>query len=168
MSNAASRVAFVLACALVAALPIGAAPSPPAFDQMKTLVGTWEGNTPEGPVEISYRLVSGGTVLLSEMKMPSMPGHDMVTMIHPDGSRVLLTHYCAENNQPRMVAKGMSADGKTIEFHFIDASNLASPSAGHMHQVAYTFKDADHYAETWTYKKDGAGAPHAFELTRKK
>jgi hypothetical protein len=154
--------------AALAVLAARAGAPDPAFEKMKALVGDWEGATEHGKVEVSYRLVSGGTVLMSEIRMPDMPGHDMMTMIHPDGSRVLLTHYCADNNQPRMVSRGLSADGKTVEFAFLDATNLASLSAGHMDHVAYRFTDADHYTEVWTWKENGTEAPHPFEMTRKK
>ena len=31
---------------------------------------------------------------------------DMISMFNLDGDRVVLTHYCAAGNQPRMVASG--------------------------------------------------------------
>jgi hypothetical protein len=167
MKFRSSAIALVVV-SLFVALPAVAGEAAPAFDKMKTLVGTWEGKSPMGPVVITYRLVSGGSVLESEIKTPAMPEHDMVTMIHPDGSRVLLTHYCAEANQPRMAATGLSGDGKSIDFGFVDVSNLKGPDAGHMQHVAYTFRDADHYSEVWTYRENGKETPHAFEMTRRK
>ena len=42
---------------------------------------------------------------------------DMISMFSVDGDHVLLTHYCAMGNQPRMVA-GASPDGKSFTFDF--------------------------------------------------
>ena len=61
---------------------------------------------------------------------------DMITMFNLDGDRLLMTHYCACGNQPRMVASA-SPDGKTITFDFLDATNLATPDAGHMNRLVH-------------------------------
>src|SRR5712675_2454724 len=74
-----------------------------SFAMMKSLAGIWEGNsTMGGPVNVSYRMTSGGSAVMSEIQM-EMKGQseDMITMIHLDGNRLLLTHYCATGNQPR-------------------------------------------------------------------
>lgn len=175
MSTRDSRAAWLLVTVLMipalAHAGVAAQVKPlPAFEKMKELVGTWQGTTADGhPVEISYRLVSGGTALLSEMKVPGMEGHDMVTMIHPDGGRLLLTHYCSGNNQPRMTSKGVANDGKTIDFDYLDATNLASADATRMSHVTYTFKDPDHYTEAWTSRVGGKDSePWPFTMERKR
>src|SRR5215470_13465360 len=100
-----------------------------AFDQMKTLTGTWEGKTSSGQTgQVIYRTTSNGSALMSEIK--SGP-EDMITMFHMDGDRLLMTHYCGAGNQPRMKAT-LSPDGKTVTFTFVDATNFASSDAGHM------------------------------------
>src|SRR5436305_10042303 len=92
------------------------------FEKMKTLAGSWKGKTSEGrPVEVSYRVTSGGSALMSEIKGKE----DMITMFHLDGDRLMMTHYCGAGNQPRMKAEA-SPDGKTIPFEFLDATNLQS------------------------------------------
>ena len=97
-----------------------------SFDQLKTLVGTWEGKAPDGKtVQVTFRETSGGSALLSEIT-----GHeDMVTMFHLDGSRLMMTHYCATGNQPRMVGTA-SPDGKTFSFNFVDATNVLPSQPG--------------------------------------
>jgi hypothetical protein len=87
-------------------------------------------------------------------------------MIHMDGGRLLLTHYCAAGNQPRMQASA-SPDGKTITFNFLDATNLASPEAGHMHRVVFTFVDASHHIEQWQFTDHGKQIVERFELQKK-
>ena len=155
---------FVIVAALCAAAQSG---SKKPFDAMKSLAGTWQGkNSQDKPVQVSYRVTANGSAIMSEIT-GAMEGqeHDMVTMIHMDGGRLLLTHYCASGNQPRMQASA-SPDGKTITFDFLDATNLASPDAGHMHRVVFTFVDADHHTEEWRFVDHGKEMVERFDLAR--
>jgi hypothetical protein len=135
-----------------------------AFDQMKTLAGTWEGKTSSGQTgQVIYRTTSGGSALMSEIK--SGP-EDMITMFHMDGDRLLMTHYCGAGNQPRMKAT-LSPDGKSVTFEFLDATNLSSSTAGHMHRAVFTMLDANHHTEEWTFAQDGKEQTDKFDLQRK-
>jgi hypothetical protein len=133
-----------------------------AFEKLKTLTGTWEGTGPDGKTtQITYRVTSGGSALLSEIS----PDDAMITMFHLDGDRLMMTHYCGAGNQPRM--KGtLSPDGKTVAFEFVDATNLASPNAGHMNRAAFSMPDASHHSEEWTFLANGKEETHRFELHR--
>jgi hypothetical protein len=91
---------------------------------------------------------------------------DMITMFHLDGARLLMTHYCAAGNQPRMTAS-FSPDGKSMTFAFLDATNLASPQDGHMDHVVFTFTDANHHSEEWTFLDHGKEMRERFDLVRK-
>lgn len=138
-------------------------PSPAAaFEKMKTLAGNWE-VTWEGKAQtMSMQVISAGSAV-----MQSDNTENMVTMFHLDGDRLMLTHYCAAKNQPRMVAE-VTPDGKTMSFNFLDVTNLASPDAGHMRRMVLTFEDANHFTEQWTFRKDGKdGASETFRYTRK-
>ena len=135
------------------------------FERLKSLNGTWEGKNSQGePLQVTFRPTSGGTAILSEI---DGKGEDMVTMFHVDHDRVLATHYCGAGNQPRMQAS-MSPDGKVITFSFVDATNLSSPSAGHMHHLVITIPDADHHSEQWTFLQDGKEMKEQFTMTRAK
>ena len=90
----------------------------------------------------------------------------MASMIHQDGGRLLLTHYCETGNQPRMQATA-SPDGKRITFNFLDATNLASPEAGHMHSVIFTFVDSTHHMEEWHFMDHGKQMVERFHLEKK-
>jgi len=135
-----------------------------SFSQLKSLVGTWEGKNSQGePVQVSYRMTAGGSALMSEI---NGHGENMISMIHFDGTnRLLLTHYCAAGNQPRMQASA-SPDGKTITFHFVDATNLDSPQAGHMDHVAISMLDPNHHTEEWTFTDHGKAMKEVFDLKR--
>ena len=131
-------------------VPMVSAPNAKAsFENLKALAGQWDAKDPSGKQQtITWKVVSGGSVL-----MESVQEESMVTMYHVDNNRLLLTHYCAAQNQPRMQAT-VSDDGKTFTFDFIDATNLASPNDGHMHNAVYTFIDNDHFKTSWTFEKD--------------
>jgi hypothetical protein len=136
-----------------------------AFAKLKSLEGSWSGKTPDGhTVQVSNRVTSSGSVLMSEITGQE----DMITMFHLDGGRLLMTHYCAAGNQPRMVAS-LSPDGKTITFDFLDATNLLPSQGGHMERVVFTLIDADHHSEDWQFAQDGGQKLHEkFDLERQK
>ena len=136
-----------------------------SFANLKSLTGTWQGQGSDGkPVQVSYRLTAGGSALMSEIQGMH---EDMITMFHMDGDRLLMTHYCAVGNQPRMVATA-SPDGKVITFDFLDATNLSSPTAGHMGRLVLTMVDADHHTEEWDFAGDGTEMKEVFDLHRAK
>jgi hypothetical protein len=160
-------------CAALLAVAVAAPAAPgtnPAWEKMKSLVGEWEGTMTHGemnmPVKVSYSLVSGGTSLMERMNAPD--GHDMVTMYYRDGSRIMMTHYCSEGNQPRMRAQAATGELKSLAFDFVDAIGLASPQAEHMRKLVVRFEDADHFMQEWTHRKAGKEETGVFKYSRKK
>jgi hypothetical protein len=155
-----------LAVVLISLLTAVAAMADPAvqkeFDLLKTLSGSWQGIGSQGqPVKVSYRVTANGSALMSEIQ----GAEDMVSMFHLDGDRLLMTHYCAAGNQPRMQAQA-SPDGKTVTFDFLDATNLATPQATHMHRVVFTVIDANHHTEEWDATMGGKEMKEVFDLRR--
>lgn len=136
-----------------------------SFDQLKSLTGSWEGKNSQGePVQVTYRMTAGGSALMSEIVGH---GENMISMINFDGpNRLLLTHYCAVGNQPRMQASA-SPDGKTITFNFVDATNLDSPQSGHMDHLVIAMLGPDHHTEEWNFIDHGKQMKEVFDLTRK-
>jgi hypothetical protein len=104
-----------------------------------------------------------GSALMSEIK----GDEDMISMFNLDGDRLLITHYCAAGNQPRMVAS-TSPDGKTITFDFLDATNLATPDTAHMNRLVISMPDADHHTEEWVFNDHGKEMKEVVALQRKK
>ena len=135
-----------------------------SFDQLKSLTGSWEGKNAMGEtVQVSYRVTAGGSALMSEIMGH---GEDMISMFHFDGAnRLLLTHYCAVGNQPRMQAIA-SPDGKTITFNFLDATNLDNPQSGHMDHVVIAMLDPNHHTEEWNFVDHGKEIKEVFDLKR--
>jgi len=152
--------------ALAAAVPLAAeTKTNPAWDRMKSLVGSWEGREGDHPVSVTYTLVSNGTSL-----MESLNGeHDMnmVTMYAPDGDAIVATHYCAMGNQPRMRAKA-GADPSRIDFQFVDATNVNGADDEVMRRLVVTFKDANHFQQAWTSHANGTDKTSDFVYTRKR
>ena len=151
-----------------------------SFDTMKMFAGEWEGpvavpEMPEmsggKPMHLSLRVTSRGNALVHELQEANTPldpakfDHP-VTMIYVDGGKLNLIHYCDAGNRPHMVAKA-SPDGKTVEFEFVDISG--STENGNMQHALFTYIDANHHTEEWTYLMPGNKPIHAhFDLQRTK
>src|SRR5438309_7824724 len=130
------------------------APPNPTFDKLKTLSGAWEGTAKDSgkefPATTSFKLVSGGSVLMNVLA-EGKP-EEMVTMIHLDGKELMATHYCAAMNQPRF--KSVPAGANQVAFEFKDGTNIG-PNDGHMQKIVFTFDGPDHHIEEWTYRDKG-------------
>jgi hypothetical protein len=149
-------VILLLLCGITASAAPGS-----DFDKLKALVGQWDATSPEGKTRITFQLISEGSAL-----MESMSRESMVTVYHPDGDSIMMTHYCAAGNQPRMRAQGSRSD--SIVFQFVDAANLKESSDGHMQGLVIKFQDKDHVTEEWTWKADGKETTSVFHLQRVK
>jgi hypothetical protein len=159
----------IAAATLVAGTPPENAKAVPAFEKLKSLVGTWQGKDEEGkPVTATYKMVSAGTSLMETLDMGETK-EAMITMYHPSGDKVMMTHYCSMGNQPRMRATALSKDGQKLSFKFVDITNVADKKENHMHGLTFTFKDADHFSQEWTMLLEGKTEhPALFEFARAK
>ncbi len=151
-----------------------------SFDVMKSLAGDWQGpavvaEMPEmsdgKPLHVSLRVTSRGNAMVHEMQEANTPldaakyDHP-ITMLYVDGGQLNLIHYCDAGNRPHMIGK-MSPDGKTVEFTLVDVSGSTKP--GHMEHAVFTYIDANHHTEEWTFMMPGDKAIHAhFDLQRVK
>jgi hypothetical protein len=150
-----------------------------SFGVLKTLAGSWQARVTLDPpmagmsdalLDATMRVTSRGNTIVHEFQEANTPldpakyDHP-ITMLYLDDDKLTLIHYCDAGNRPRMVARP-SADGKTVEFDFVD---IAGPTKyGHMHHAVFTFIDANHHTEDWTYMTPGDKPMHAhMDLTRK-
>jgi hypothetical protein len=124
-----------------------------AFARLKALAGEWEADTKMGKAHLTYELIAGGTALIERETMGDMP--PMMTVYHLDGARLLLTHYCMAGNQPRMQARRFDPATGELAFEFLDATNLATPRAGHMHNVKMRLSDNNHFTSEWEFYDNG-------------
>jgi hypothetical protein len=159
------RAAFAVLLALLATVAFAQSDSHAAFEKLKSLEGTWAGKGSEGQsLTVTFRTTSAGSAIMSEIQGPE----DMISMFHLDGDRLMLTHYCATGNQPRMIGT-MSADGRTLTFNFLDATNVLSSQPGHMQGVVLTMLDPNHHTEEWSFlAKDGSTHHETFDVQRQK
>jgi hypothetical protein len=138
------------------------------FEQFKRLAGEWIGKEAgkEGhDIHVSYKVTAGGSAVVETIAAGTE--HEMVTVIHPDGDDLILTHYCMLGNQPQMRATGKGDSGK-VEFKFVKATNLKSEKDMYMHNATFHFVDKDTLKTEWTHFMDGKDAGRAvFELKRK-
>jgi hypothetical protein len=142
---ALSGCVSVSACA---ARPAPLAPaSPPApsaqgavaWERLKArLPGTW--TTPSrrgGTFTVSFKLISGGSVLVEHWGAGTE--HETETLIHPDHDALMLTHYCAQGNQPRLRASEVTADA--VLFRWFDATNHTADQAMLVEQTLRFLED---------------------------
>ena len=124
-----------------------------AFSRLKTLAGDWEATTQMGKAHLNIQVIAGGTSVVERETGDKMP--EMMTVYYVDGDRLLLTHYCMAGNQPRMQASNFNAETGEVEFHFLDATNLTTPAAGHMHNAKIRVVDHDHLVTEWEFYENG-------------
>jgi hypothetical protein len=156
------------------------APAQLAFARLATLAGSWTGQAAMGPqpgmtapVRVSLRVTSGGSALLQEMLPqgraddPSNGDDDPITMLYIDNDRLILLMYCDGGKNRARLAGKLLPDGKTVAFDFLDVSG--GTKYGHMHHAVFTFIDADHHTEDWTYMlPDGKPEQGHIDLVRAK
>ena len=166
----------------------------PGFEKLKQLAGEWvevaepggekeakgekagkeakeekgekEAKMEAGQLTAIYKVTSAGSAVM-ETLFPGTP-HEMVTMYHLDGPDLMLTHYCAAGNQPRMKLE-KSDDPSKLVFKFSGGTNMDPTKDAHMHDLTITFIDNDHFRSEWTSYDDGKkSGVHTFEMKRKK
>ncbi len=157
------RTVVTTICLLLPALTAQAQVAPDrakaAFESLKKLTGTWADASTQGWTGThTIEVIAGGSAILSTSRIGPHPGQDesMATLFHMDGDRLMLTHYCVARNQPRLAATKISDEGRTIEFEFVDGTNMKSRDAGHMDRAIFTLESADQYRSRWTFYQKGA------------
>ncbi|MEZ5461776.1 hypothetical protein [Dokdonella sp.] len=134
-----------------------------AFEQLKSIVGQWQGVTERGrSLRIDYATSARGSVLV-ETWQPGASG-ETISVVHLDGSRLMATHYCGQGNQPRLVMG--SSDGKRFVFEYLDASNLADPDASHLHRLEFVRQPDGSLERIETYLSGAHSEISKVRLTR--
>jgi hypothetical protein len=159
----AARFLIALFMVALVSAPAGAQALAPAraraaFDLLKQLAGEWDArSTQQWEGVHTMEIIAGGTAILSSSKIGPHPGANerMATLFHMDGNRLMVTHYCVAGNQPRLVATSISEDNRTIEFTFLDGTNMASRDTGHMDRAIFTIESGDRYRSRWTFFQRG-------------
>jgi hypothetical protein len=162
---------------VVLAVTLAAVAPRAAFDSLKSLAGEWEGQAgvkmeaaekkPETPPQkVTYRVVSNGNVVMETLFGGT--SHEMITMYHLDGEDLVLTHYCAAGNQPKMKLDTRTSTDRDLRFSFAGGTNITTEGF-HMHEGRVILVDADHIESEWAGQQGGKpGHTAGFKLTRKK
>jgi hypothetical protein len=79
-----------------------------------------------------------------------------------------MTHYCAAQNQPRLKASRIDLANGIVDFSFVDATNLSSPNAPHVHGFEMRFADTDNLTITFLFTMGGKESRERIALTRVK
>ena len=160
-------VALALCAGAVQAADAPAGSAREALGRIKTLVGTWDGHiaTPDGPPgSVRYELTGGGNTVVEKL----FPGteHEMMTVYHLDGDRLLATHYCAMGNQP--VMKLEKATPTELSFGFVGGTNLDASKDVHIHSGRLRFGEGGTLQSEWdVYEGPQQKSTHRFFLARK-
>lgn len=159
LSTAAPTLASILAAALAAcaSTPSGSPERAAAqFERLKSLAGEWvvvndSGDVPAG-TEVRYRVTGGGSALVETI----MPGteHEMVSVYHTEKGRLVMTHYCAAGNQPRMAARNGAGDERIV-FEFTGGANVDEQRGLYMSRAEFDFVSPARVDASWTAVVDG-------------
>jgi hypothetical protein len=148
-------------CLLATASPATAASSKAAtaraaFERLKGLAGEWRGTIGDREkgqaATVSYRLIANGSAV-AETLLAGTP-HEMITVFHLDGDKLVLTHYCAAGNQPKLsLTKKSTPD--VLDFDFVSGTDMKSKQDEHMHSLRIRFEGANAIVTEWDGSKDG-------------
>jgi hypothetical protein len=147
-------------------------PASVQLERLKKLAGTWVAADKDGkPTDqvVSVIKVTAAGSAVQETLFPGQP-HEMVSIYHLDKGDLVMTHYCALGNQPRMKADPKSPANQ-IRFEFAGGTNLDPAKDMHMHEGALTFVDDDHIEFTgvaWEGGKPSDKSCGLMKLVRKK
>lgn len=136
------------------------------LDTVKSLEGTWTMVDDKGQtITASVFTVSSNGSVVREVMFPGQP-HEMTNVYHMDGPTLVVTHYCAVGNQPRMRATP-GPDPSVIAFEFDSVTNLTAEDQHRMGNLVLNLKDSDHVVAKWTsFVGDKTEGTVEFEMTR--
>ena len=178
MSRALKAAAAL--CVAMAASPLLGAPSDGNagnagnsgwFGRIKSLQGSWEGpyqwsgvRKDSGTMKVQYSTTGKGSAVVENLIVEGEPV--MTTVYHLDNGALRMTHYCAAGNQPRLKAEGADPSSDTVRFTFVDATNLASPTAPHVNGFEMRSVDANHVVLTFTFTSEKGVSYEKIDLKR--
>ncbi len=127
----------------------------------RELPGTWQATGEHEGLVVAYRVVSGGSALLETFG--AAVDRQTLTVYHPDGAGLMLTHYCGQGNQARLRATEASAS--RVRFEYVDASNVDAEGSV-LHVLTYEL-GAGTLARTEVYRgADGSEDTTLYRFVR--
>lgn len=168
----AARAAAALLLLLLAAPALHAQTpasmgSKAAFQTLKSLAGTWQGNVMKAdgpPATVTYTLSANGTVVTETL----FPGteHEMLTLYFLAGDELRATHYCAMGNQPVFRFDPAASKPDELVFAFAGGTGFDPAKDAHVHSGVVGIK-GDRLENDWAFWSGGKQAgDHRFFLQR--
>ncbi len=139
-----------------------------AFEQLKSLAGTWEGKVPEMEgqpamtAQVRYVVTSGGNAV-AETLLAGTPD-EMLSVYTLNGDDLTLTHYCSSGNHPLMKLDRAKSKPGDLVFEFSSALNFDPAKADHIHGARFTLQ-GNQLSHTWSHWVDGKPAPDDMKVT---
>lgn len=136
-----------------------------AFAGLARITGNWEAKVgAKGTIiRVNLRRISNDSAVVETYTTPS--GRETLTIFHPDGSRLLATHYCAQGNQPRLVLDANST-ATEMTFRYLDATNLKSEDDSHLVRLVLKIRDEAHFEKTEVYRERGVEDVTVYQFVR--
>lgn len=138
---------------------------------LSALEGEWRTQDENGGwVTATVFTVSSNDSVIREVMFPGTP-NEMTNVYHMDGTKAVVTHYCAAGNQPRMVATGITQtdEGPAIDYTLDRVSNLRPDHTHVMGGLRVVFLSDTHIRQDWTSFDPASGevaGEMSFDLTR--
>ena len=129
-----------------------------AFEAIKSLEGEWVGTVKvEGAEEsrettVVYKVSANGHSVI-ETFAPGKP-LEMFSVYHMDGDDLLMTHYCAIGNAPKMKFRETGKPGE-LAFEFNGGTNLDPEKDAHAHEGKRQLHGPNHYTSVSIGFNDG-------------
>ena len=163
---------IVLSCAAtLTALCAEETESSEALGHIKALIGNWRGTFQwtggrhdSGSMDATYYVTGNGSAVVENLINESTPV--MTSVYHLDGRDLRMTHFCGAQNQPRLKARHIDLNRGAIDFEFVDATNLRSPDAPHMHGLEIRLIDANHLTLTFLFQSGSVESREEINLKR--
>ncbi|HXB54779.1 MAG TPA: hypothetical protein VN461_08355 [Vicinamibacteria bacterium] len=168
------RAAFLLAAACLSLLRVADGEvqgGAKMFERLRALAGEWEGSvewsgarSDKGKMNATYYLTGAGSSVVENL---TANGTTLMTSVyHLDGEDLRMTHFCAAQNQPRLKATRFDDAKGTIEFSFVDITNLPLPGAPHVEGFMIHFVEPGQIALTFTFVSGRERSYERIELRR--
>src|SRR5262245_16565410 len=145
-----------------------------AMEVFKTLGGEWQagalghehGNAPSGYGNtLTFRTKANGSAVVQTSGAGTK--NEMETILHMDGDKLLLTHYCALQNAPVLKFEKSSKPGE-IKFVFDGGTNFDPKVDAHFHEGTFQVKDKDTLEQHFTVFTNGQATPEGHTLLKRK
>lgn len=136
------------------AQPLVQASAPAWSSLLARLPGRWRAELDGGgAIEIELRTIANGSAILE--LFGADPAHQTASVIHPDGDRLRLTHYCGQGNQAYLVL--VDGDDQRLRFAL---EHVGNPGVGAVMIASELAWERDGFARRETYR-----APDGSETT---